>query len=105
MIMGEEEDIINRDESLNVEISSSKIATETTSTSISTSTSSSLESFPIPPCPCNCEILKALQQNRLIIKEATTGYTTSDGQDTGNFVTYVIEFGVKRETKDIYLIN
>lgn len=46
---------------------------------------------------CKCEIHEKLlkKDNELVIKEATTGYfDPQTGQETGNFVTYVIEFGV-----------
>ena len=46
---------------------------------------------------CKCEMHEKLlkQDNELVIKEATTGYfDPQTGQEMGNFVTYVIEFGV-----------
>lgn len=46
---------------------------------------------------CKCEIYEKLlkNDNDLVIKEATTGYfDRQTGEETGNFVTYVIEFGV-----------
>ena len=50
--------------------------------------------YPVPPTPCNCEMSERLKRDRLVIKEATTGYTLNGGQEIGTFVTYVIEFGV-----------
>jgi hypothetical protein len=51
---------------------------------------------------CKCEIYEKLSNTEkedndlLLIKEATTGYyDPQTGQETGNFVTYVIEFGVQ----------
>lgn len=47
---------------------------------------------------CKCEIYENLLEKNveLVIKEATTGYyDPQTGQETGNFVTYAIEFGVK----------
>lgn len=43
---------------------------------------------------CKCEIHETLAGEPLLIKEATTGYSD---QENGNFVTYVIEFGVRHE--------
>lgn len=46
---------------------------------------------------CKCDIYEKLLKggDELVIKEATTGYfDPKTGQETGNFVTYVIEFGV-----------
>ena len=40
---------------------------------------------------CQCEIYERVCNESLMIKEATTGYVD---QESGNFVTYVIEFGV-----------
>ena len=50
-------------------------------------------SYPVPPSPFHCGTSERLGQDRLIIKEATTGYITN-GQESGSFVTYVIEIGV-----------
>ena len=46
---------------------------------------------------CKCEMHEKLlkKDKELVIKEATTGYfDPQTGQEMGNFVTYVIEFGV-----------
>lgn len=53
---------------------------------------------------CKCEIYeKLLDSDELVIKEATTGYYDPiTGQETGNFVTYVIEFGVKNKRKSLF---
>lgn len=51
---------------------------------------------------CKCEIYENLlkKEVEIVVKEATTGYyDPQTGQETGNFVTYVIEFGVKKFTK------
>lgn len=64
---------------------------ETTSTSEHTETTT-IHSYPIPPMPCHCEISELLKTERLVIKEATTGYTSNS--ESGSFVTYVIELGV-----------
>ena len=61
-----------------------------------TSTGTPISSF---VDPCKCEVYEKLELELekvgMVIKEATTGYfEPSTLQDTGNFVTYVIEFGV-----------
>lgn len=66
-------------------------STETTSTSEHIETAT-IHSYPIPPIPCHCEISELLKTERLVIKEATTGYTSNS--ESGSFVTYVIELGV-----------
>lgn len=44
---------------------------------------------------CHCGIYEKLMKDDLLIKEATTGYLDPEtGLESGNFVTYVIEFGV-----------
>lgn len=51
--------------------------------------------YPIPPSRCHCELSDKLEEkDPLVIKEATTGYTENGQESSGNFVTYVIEFGV-----------
>ena len=48
---------------------------------------------------CRCKIYEKLLKEDIVIKEATTGYLEpSTGQESGNFVTYVIEFGVGHYT-------
>ena len=86
-----------------------EITTQTT-TEQSTATTSTLEhtetsiihSYPIPPMPCHCEISELLKTERLVIKEATTGYTSNS--ESGSFVTYVIELGVN-DLHSFFVLN
>lgn len=65
-----------------------------TQTSNAFSTSTPISSF-VDPCKCEVYEKLELEKDGVVIKEATTGYfEPSTLQDTGNFVTYVIELGV-----------
>ena len=45
---------------------------------------------------CECEMNGKLEEDMVIIKEATTGYLDPVSQQAvGNFITYVIEVGVR----------
>lgn len=55
--------------------------------------------YPIPPLQCHCDLAGKLETVQLVVKEATTGYT-ENSQESGNFVTYVIEFGVQEQKEN-----
>jgi len=80
------------------------ISNNSNNTSTSAITVTKTVSFPIPPSQCHCELSERLERDRLLIKEATTGYT-ENGQEIGSFVTYVIEFGVIDEGGSFKVLN
>lgn len=55
------------------------------------------------PSSCHCEVYEKLMKESLVIKEATTGYLDPiTGQESGNFVTYVIELGVHCRVRELF---
>ncbi len=59
-------------------------------------TSPQTEKFPYFLPSCGCEVNKKLREDLVIIMEATTGYLDPVSQQpVGNFITYVIEVGVR----------